>query len=71
MGAVLASGLRTHIRYYRAGLTYKMIKHAKERNRKLGFVPSILHVAVVELEDLWTQYWHRGYEPRYDIIVPD
>jgi hypothetical protein len=25
----------------------------------------------VELEDLWAQYWHRGYEPRYDIEVPD
>jgi len=29
------------------------------------------HVAAVELEELWQQYWHRGYEPRYDIVVPD
>jgi len=35
----------------------------------IGYVDT--HVAVVELEDLWAQYWHRGYEPRYDIVVPD
>ncbi len=29
------------------------------------------HIDAVELEDLWQQYWHRGYEPRYDVVVPD
>ena len=36
---------------------------------KRGYVDT--HVAVVELEDLWKQYWHRGYEPRDDVVVPD
>ena len=27
------------------------------------------HIAVVELEDLWAQYRHRGYESRYDVVV--
>jgi len=35
----------------------------------LGYVDT--HVGVVELEDLWVQHWHRGYEPRDDIVVPD
>ena len=35
----------------------------------IGYVDT--HVAVVDLEDLWMQYWHRGYEPRDDVVVPD
>jgi prepilin-type N-terminal cleavage/methylation domain-containing protein len=35
----------------------------------IGYVDT--HIGVVELEDLWAQYWHRGYEPRYDVVVPD
>jgi len=30
-----------------------------------------LHIGLVELEELWAQHWHRGYEPRYDVVVPE
>jgi len=29
------------------------------------------HIALVRLEDLWKQYWHRGCLPRMDVVVPD
>jgi prepilin-type N-terminal cleavage/methylation domain-containing protein/prepilin-type processing-associated H-X9-DG protein len=42
-------------------------RHGRAIN--IGYVDT--HVDVVELEDLWKQYWHRGYEPRDDVVVPD
>ncbi len=42
-------------------------RHGRAIN--LSFVDT--HVAVVDLEDLWAQYWHRGYEARFDVEVPD
>jgi prepilin-type N-terminal cleavage/methylation domain-containing protein/prepilin-type processing-associated H-X9-DG protein len=42
-------------------------RHGKAIN--LSYVDG--HVAVVDLEDLWQQYWHRGCEAQYDIEVPD
>ncbi len=46
---------------------YCIARHRRAIN--LSYVDT--HVAVVELEELWQQYWHRGYEPRYDVVVPD
>ena len=40
-----------------------------KRTINLSYVDT--HIAVVELEELWGQYWHRGYEPRYDVVVPE
>ena len=42
-------------------------RHGKAIN--LSYVDT--HVALVELEDLWAQYWHRGYEVQSDVEVPD
>jgi len=39
----------------------------KKRN---GFTLVDTNAAVLELEDLWKQYCHRGYEPRDDVVVP-
>jgi len=38
-------------------------------NRQYGFTLVDANVAVVELEDLWKQYWHRGYEARDNVVV--
>jgi len=45
---------------------YCIARHRRAIN--LSYVDT--HIAVVELEQLWQQYWHRGYEPRYDVVVP-
>jgi len=42
-------------------------RHGKAIN--MSYVDN--HVAVVDLEELWQQYWHRGYEAVYDVEVPD
>mgnify|MGYP006283222361 FL=1 len=46
---------------------YCIARHRRAIN--LSYVDT--HVAVVELEELWEQHWHRGYERRYDVVVPD
>lgn len=46
---------------------YCIARHKRAIN--LSYVDT--HIDAVELEDLWSQYWHRGYEPRYDVVVPD
>jgi len=46
---------------------YCIARHKRTIN--LSYVDT--HIEVVELEELWQQYWHRGYEPRYDVVVPD
>ena len=42
-------------------------RHGKAIN--MSYVDT--HIEVVDLEDLWQQYWHRGYEAQHDIEVPD
>jgi len=42
-------------------------RHGKAIN--MSFVDT--HIEVVRLEELWQQYWHRGYEARSDVEVPD
>jgi prepilin-type N-terminal cleavage/methylation domain-containing protein len=54
------------------GDDFNMHRYCIARHRRainLSYVDT--HIAVVELEELWEQYWHRGYEPRYDVEVPD
>ena len=42
-------------------------RHGRAIN--VGYVDT--NVGVVRLEELWQQYWHRGYEAQYDVVVPE
>ncbi len=57
--------------YYQGGMNTNMGRFWLNRHNK-AITVSFLdgHAEAVKLADLWTLSWHKGFEPRTDIVVP-